>query len=487
MSRDREPSRGMGSGATSGGNVEPNGHLSRSESTTARRTSRYRAGKLHTPRYRGGKSIERALAAGLVGLGLLWGGCGDDDAPPPPPRDADVATDGEVADGGVDAGDDTGMDAGAEDAGAEDAAAEDAAADAAGDDGGAMVADAGSDGGPTEELPTNLADVWMAEPGALDPPVRVRAAVVTFVRPAIGSEPAGFFLQNLPDGPAVFVTADLGLTPALRPGEILDFDVTEVADLGGMRVVTSVTEAPELPLRRSTLADVGALEREVSGVVGLGDEPEMFAGELVSAVVTVESFEGGVVDSFDVFGASTEASSSAALGFRAPFGVAAGLGLDGPRAAGCQVRVGPLPVWRVADEGSDRLFFTSYDPTGAFMTRRFEILSCPSPRLVSASLTPTELRLEFSRPLYEPSVTAGAFRLETSDGTPVECAAPTTGCVQFATYLADTPHVVFLTLTADALVPGESYVVRGLNLTDLSTGSFVVAPDDVASFEVPAP
>jgi hypothetical protein len=59
--------------------------------------------------------------------------------------------------------------------------------------------------------------------------------------------------------------------------------------------------------------------------------------------------------------------------------------------------------------------------------------------------------------------------------------------VQFATYLADTPHVVFLTLTADALVPGESYVVRGLNLTDLSTGSFVVAPDDVASFEVPAP
>ncbi len=438
------------------------------------------------PRSGGGKVVERTLAAGLVGLGLLWAGCGDDDAPPPPPRDAGVTMDAEVADGGLDAGDDVGMDAGTEDAGA-DAGAEDAGADDAGDDdGGATVADAGSDGGPTDELPTNLGDLWMAEPGALDPPIRVRAAVVTFVRPAIGSEPAGFFLQNLPDGPAVFVTADLGLSPAVRQGEVLDFDATGVADLGGMRVVTSVTEASELPLRRSTLADVGALERDVSGVGGLGDEPAMFAGELVSAVVTLEAFESSTVDGFDVFGASTEASSSEALGFRAPFGVAARLGLDGPRAVGCEVRVGPLPVWRATDEGADRLFFSSYDPTGAFMTRRFEILSCPSPRFVSASPTgPTELRLEFSRPLYEPGVTASAFRIETPDGTPVECETPTTSCVQFATYLADTPHIVFLTLVADALVPGESYVVRGIDLTDLSTGRFVAAPDDVASFVAP--
>lgn len=157
----------------------------------------------------------------LLAFAIFSLACGDDDG------GVDASTDGgmdattfdsSTDTGGMDAGE---LDAGDMDASDMDAGDMDADMDAgdmdmdAGDmdggfDGGPM--DGGFDGGPMDagmdagpmEMP-GIAEVRAAAPGSHVPTLPVRGVIVTYVRAAIGDDPAGFFVQSEMTGPAVFV------------------------------------------------------------------------------------------------------------------------------------------------------------------------------------------------------------------------------------------------------------------------------------------
>ncbi len=76
--------------------------------------------------------------------------------------------------------------------------------------------------------------------GALSLPID--NAIVTYVRPVIGSDVAGFFVQAEKTGPALFVAVDPAtLSPAPVPGDQVSFVVTSAALASGMHEATSVT------------------------------------------------------------------------------------------------------------------------------------------------------------------------------------------------------------------------------------------------------
>src|SRR5262249_46390307 len=75
--------------------------------------------------------------------------------------------------------------------------------------------------------------------GALDLPLS--DVVVTYLHPLIGTDPAGFFVQEHAGGPAVFIAVDPAtLAPAPVVGDRVSFTVTGVTKIGGLHAVNAL-------------------------------------------------------------------------------------------------------------------------------------------------------------------------------------------------------------------------------------------------------
>lgn len=376
----------------------------------------------------------------LAALALGVAGCGDDDS---------------TVDGGLDAG----RDGGRLDAGPDSQVMDDAGDDAGDDDGGmgdGGMDDAG-DAGMTDAGMTDdgIAAVRGAAVGAQSPALEVRGVTVTYVRPVIGEDPAGFFVQAERTGPALFVTAAAGLDPVVAAGDVVDFDVTETADYNGVLHVSMATSFS----RSSTGASLTGLVQDVSSAADLVSAVGDYVSEYVLAMGTLGAFNASSGTGHDAYTFETAGvTGNDNLQLRLAETSVVSLGLGGAAGTGCEVTVGPSPLWRFRNAAgtTDRAQLMGYADADIVVT------DCPDLTVVGAEATNSDtVVVTFSRPVD--GAAAGDFAL-------------TGGLTVSSIVVSADGTQVTLTLGAP-MMQGTSYTVTVTGVTDAGDGDAIGTPN----------
>lgn len=228
----------------------------------------------------------------------------------------------------------------------------------------------------------------------------IQGAHVTYVRPQIGVDAAGFFIQAEALGPALFVAVDPStLAPVPAAGDEVDLTVTAMATVASRREATAITGWTRL----ATGATIGALQQDLSAAADLVSAVASYESELagVSGLLRTDFAAAGsgfVAAGLDTAGVSTDPL----LVFRLPTALRDALDLG----LGCGVTVAATPLWR-SDLTVQVTAWSAPDVT---------VLSCPAPRVLSAlALSATTVRVTFDRALDAASVLADGSQF-TFDG-----------------------------------------------------------------------
>jgi hypothetical protein len=283
----------------------------------------------------------------------------------------------------------------------------------------------------------------------------VEGAPVTYVTPAIGLDPPGFFVQAEPNGPALFVAVDSAtLLPPPVPGDRAAFTITALTTAGGRRQATAIAGYE----RRGGGFPVGALAQPVSDASDLVSAVSSYESEMVRLVGTVVGpfvdaglhFQSAPMDTAAVAG-------DPALALRLPTAVADTRDI----ATQCTFDLGPTPLWR---NGS------TAQPS-AWTVGDLALVACAAPRLLEAWATmATQVLLVFDRRLDPGSVQAdgGQFVFSGGPGALVATAA------------AAIDRTVTVTTTTQTAAAGYTVTVAGTVRDTLGAG--VDAAFDSAAF-----
>lgn len=121
-----------------------------------------------------------------------------------------------------------------------------------------------------------IEDVRNALEGAIDMPIS--GATVTYLKPAVGTEPAGFYIQVDPRGPALFVEVDpVSLSPQPAPGDTVAFRALAKAAPAQQQMVTALTDF----VRLASGADIEELRQDVSSASDLVSAVHAYDNELI--------------------------------------------------------------------------------------------------------------------------------------------------------------------------------------------------------------
>lgn len=236
-----------------------------------------------------------------------------------------------------------------------------------------------------------LATIRAAADGALNVPVA--GATVTYVKPQVGNDPAGFFVQGGPIGPALFVRIDPAtLAPVPTPGSVVDFTATSLATAQGRRELTALggwtrtaTGRPLAPL----VQDVSATADLVSNLGAYESELLRITGTLATALTAAgNGFQSARLDTAAIAG-------NASLVLRAPLTLIDAADL----VTTCVVEANRVPMWR----------FNAQVQVSPFATADLGGLDCPAPRVLAAfAIGPGAVRVQFDRRIDPASVAADA-------------------------------------------------------------------------------
>ncbi len=270
-----------------------------------------------------------------------------------------------------------------------------------------------------------IAAVRGAADGSLNLPIE--QALVTYLKPAVGTEPAGFFLQAQQSGPALFVAvAPSSLTPAPMVGDRVSLVVTQKTTTSQMSWVTALSGFTVnsqghavAPLR----ADVSTLD-----VPGLLSNHE---SELITITGTLTgTFSASSTGYVQANMSTAGVPSSSGLALRLPTSLQDQLDVN----KGCDITANS-PLWRV-----DALA----QPSGWY-AEDISVLSCPAPEVVAAAASsPTQLKVTFDRFISPASVMANGSQFTFNNGLT-------------ATAASVSGREVLLTTTTQ--VGGQSYTV----------------------------
>jgi hypothetical protein len=224
--------------------------------------------------------------------------------------------------------------------------------------------------------------------------VDVSQATVTYVKPAIGTDPAGFFLQGGPGGPALFVRIDPAtLTPTPAAGDRVSFTAATMATAQGRRELTALTswtrQASAQPL--APLVQVATQATDlVSSLGSYESELITVSGTLATALVAAGTgFQSSRLDTVGI-------SGNANLVLRVPLSLVDAADL----VTTCALTAIRVPMWR----------FNAQAQVSPFVTADLSGFDCPAPRVLAAfPLSSSVLRVSFDRRIDPATVTPGAF------------------------------------------------------------------------------
>ncbi|MGM0558666.1 MAG: Ig-like domain-containing protein, partial [Myxococcota bacterium] len=259
----------------------------------------------------------------------------------------------------------------------------------------------------------------------------IEQVAVTYTKPNVGGDAAGFFVQAEQTGPALFVEVDpTAVDPDIVAGDILTFDVTGTDEVDGLSKATSIENIDYL----GSGYDVSQLAQDVTDATDLVSALDDYTAELLTADVEV-------VDDFGFAGGGHEAAQvetagvtgNADLLFRAPSDFVDTYGLQNT----CTLTVGPTPMWR----------FNADAQLSAYAIEDISNVNCPAPTVTEAVATSaTEVEVTFNRALDDTTVAETEFTIEDDGGAGLNVTGATVS-----------DNVV--TLTTDAQTEGTSYTV----------------------------
>ncbi|HUG99005.1 MAG TPA: Ig-like domain-containing protein [Gammaproteobacteria bacterium] len=295
-----------------------------------------------------------------------------------------------------------------------------------------------------EQASVQIAAARAAADGSVDLPIA--GALVTYIKPAVGSEPAGFFVQACKDGPALFVAVDPALlNPVPAAGDAVQFTITTMGTSGDLRQALAIsgfgidaTGQALAPL----VQDLSAATDLVSGLDGYESELAFVAGSVADGFVAAGTeFESAMLETAGVAG-------NPDLRLRLP----AVLRDSEDVAPGCVLEAGPTPLWRFGPKAE----------VSAWQPQDLALLACPAPIVGGAvALGPTDVRVDFDRRI-EPSSVDSAGEQFTFDSGLAATAATVSG------------RTVNVTTTVQA--PGHTYLVQVASSVTDTLGSGVGSP-----------
>lgn len=279
----------------------------------------------------------------------------------------------------------------------------------------------------------------------------VTNVIVTFVKPLVGADPAGFFVQAERLGPALFIAVDPAtLSPVPIIGDEVNFTITTMGTTAALRQATGIAGFQ----RTSQANSIGGFVQNVSN-----------RADLVSNVTAYES------EIVNVSGTATSALTAAGTGFRqanfGTVGLAADpslklrlpttLAADLDLASGCTVALDLVPVWR--NETTTQLSaWTSFD---------IAVSNCPAPNVVGAeALSATSVDVRFDRLISAVSIAADGSQF-TVPGLTVSAATVSGRTV---------------TLTTSTQTQGVGYTVTVLNTVTDTYGTALNSAANSAAF-----
>lgn len=306
----------------------------------------------------------------------------------------------------------------------------------AGRDGGPNDRDGGTDrdagtprdGGVANTPSAMINNVRVAPPGMLNPALRVEGVTVTYVRTQLGDDPAGFFVQADMEGPALFVavdTATLTATPAI--GDEVSFDVIETEVVDGQHRVVAI-DAFSID---GTGANVATLVQDLSAATDVVTALDSYESELVTADGTLMGTYAFAGDQHRRIGFSTVGLPDDP---GAVFRVAEALILPLGLVDGCDVSVGPIPLWRFTTTAQ----YTVRSEADVTVTACAGMVQVVGARAIND----TTVEVTFNRPLAAGTAVASAF---------VFSPAVTVASVAVNANVA--------TLTVPALTPLQQYTI----------------------------
>ncbi len=217
--------------------------------------------------------------------------------------------------------------------------------------------------------------------------VPIENVTVTYVKPEVSTEPAGFFVQKDAAGPALYVNVPpASLTPQPASGDTVSFEITQMGTSAGQRRATAIGSFS----RSATGADVAALSQGVSSASDLVSSLDSYESELVDFAATLgDSSSAG--PGYTKYLASTAAiSGNPSLTFRVPTTVAEAFDLQ----PACTVNAQDVPLWRSNSEAQ----------LSAWRTEDIEA-TCPAPRMVGASApSASAVNVSFDRKIASSSL-----------------------------------------------------------------------------------
>lgn len=262
----------------------------------------------------------------------------------------------------------------------------------------------------------------------------IEGAIVTYVKPVLGTDPAGFFLQAEQMGPAVFVGVDPAtLSPVPAIGDSVDLTVTSVITNAGLKQVDGVTgfavnssNNPVAPL----VTDITAAMDVVSGLNGYSARAVSFLGEIDGP------FNGAGAP--QVAAKLLTSLDSPDLRFRLPEAVRAQYDLT----EGCLVDVDYGVMWR----------FNAVAQPSVVDAADIVDVTCDAPVVESAiAASPTTVVITFSRNVDPASVMANGSQFTFNGGLTANMATVSGNTVTVTTTTPQTPGFAY-TVTVAATV-----------------------------------
>lgn len=260
----------------------------------------------------------------------------------------------------------------------------------------------------------------------------INGALVTYRTPAIGGDPAGFFLQATRPGPALFVAVDpASLVPPPQAGDVVNLRVTQLATALGQRRATAVADF---------------------GVTGTGALVQCLVQDLTNATDVVTNIAGYESEVIRLSGVVTGAFSAAGSGFEAAQ-VATPAILSEPNlrlrlpitvrdsidlVTTCTFDLGATPLWRANAVAQ---------PT-ARLASEIALAGCPAPVVVGAASTSAmSARVDFSRRIAPTSVSPSGSQFPIDQGLAATSALVNGRSVTIGT----TPQQVGITYNVSAI------------------------------------
>jgi hypothetical protein len=268
-----------------------------------------------------------------------------------------------------------------------------------------------------------------AEPdGPISLPIDL--ALVTYIKPAVGTDPAGFFLQAEQQGPAIFIRVDPAtMNPVPGVGDRVSLVAQEKLTVAGLVQVTVISNAYTVLNSDESVEPLRANVSSINLPAVLAD----YESELISVSGTllsnfVNSGTGHVSSNLSTIGVPTGTN----LQLRLPAALPDQLDL----VTSCNVTVDG-PIWR----------FNAAAQPSAYSSDDLTLLSCPQPKLLSAAaLSPTSVSLRFDRRIDPASVQANGSQFTFNNGLS-------------ATNATSQPATRQVVLTTVAQTGGQSYTV----------------------------